>query len=109
MTTNNPRERAVAATTLDSYVTVPGSGLRISPATLGTMTFGEDHGWGASAEESHAMIDEYVDAGGNSIDTANIYTNGHSEVIVGDWLKKHPERRDRLVIGTKFFVNLHPG
>jgi aryl-alcohol dehydrogenase-like predicted oxidoreductase len=96
-------------TSLDSYVTVPGSGLRISPATLGTMTFGEDHGWGASVGQSNAMIDEYVDAGGNSIDTANIYTNGHAEAIVGDWLQAHPGRRDRLVIGSKFFVSLHPG
>ncbi|NEA32964.1 aldo/keto reductase [Streptomyces sp. SID13031] len=96
-------------TTLDSYLTVPGSGLRISPATLGTMTFGEDHGWGASVEESGQMLDEYVDAGGNSIDTANIYTNGHSEAIVGDWLAGRAGLRDRLVIGTKFFVNLHPG
>ncbi|MFI5729045.1 aldo/keto reductase [Kribbella sp. NPDC051587] len=96
-------------TTLDSYRTVPGSGLRISPATLGTMTFGEDHGWGASVADSERMLDEYVDAGGNSIDTANIYTNGHSEVIIGDWLTGHPGLRDRLVLGSKFFVNLHPG
>ncbi|MFF1823511.1 aldo/keto reductase [Kribbella sp. NPDC058245] len=96
-------------TTLDSYRTVPGSGLRISPATLGTMTFGEDHGWGASVADSERMLDEYVDAGGNSIDTANIYTNGHSEVIIGDWLTAHPGLRDRLVLGSKFFVNLHPG
>ncbi|TDD46927.1 aldo/keto reductase [Kribbella antibiotica] len=96
-------------TTLDSYLTVPGSGLRISPATLGTMTFGEDHGWGASVADSERMLDEYVDAGGNSLDTVNIYTNGHSEVIIGDWLTAHPELRDRLVLGSKFFVNLHPG
>jgi len=96
-------------TTLDSYVTVPGSGLRISPATLGTMTFGEDHGWGASVVDSQRMLDDYVDAGGNSIDTANIYTNGHSESIIGEWLAGRSSLRDRLVIGSKFFVNLHPG
>ncbi|MFK4087927.1 aldo/keto reductase [Kribbella sp. NPDC020789] len=96
-------------TSLDSYRTVPGSGLRISPATLGTMTFGEDHGWGASVAASERMLDEYVDAGGNSIDTANIYTNGHSETIIGDWLTAHSGLRDRLVLGSKFFVNLHPG
>src|SRR6185312_3615866 len=73
------------------------------------MTFGEDHGWGAPVEQSHRMIDEYVAAGGNSIDTANIYTNGHAEAIVGDWLAAHPSQRDRLVLGTKFFANLHPG
>ncbi|GAA0594198.1 aldo/keto reductase [Kribbella sandramycini] len=94
---------------MDSYRTVPGSGLRISPATLGTMTFGEDHGWGASVADSERMLDEYVDAGGNSIDTANIYTFGHSEVIIGDWLAAHPGVRDRLVVGSKFFANLHAG
>lgn len=96
-------------TTLDSFVTLGGSGLHISPATLGTMTFGEDHGWGASVEDSHRMIDEYVAAGGNSIDTANIYTGGHSEQIVGEWLAAHAAQRDRIVLGTKFFANLHPG
>ena len=73
-------------TKLDDYVTLGRSGLRISPVTLGTMTFGEDHGWGASESDSHRMIDGYVEAGGNSIDTANIYTNGHSETIMGEWL-----------------------
>jgi aryl-alcohol dehydrogenase-like predicted oxidoreductase len=96
-------------TNLDCYVTLGRSGLRVSPASLGTMTFGEDHGWGASVEDSHRMLDEYVARGGNSIDTANIYTNGHSEKIVGDWLAAHPGLRDRLVVGTKFFTNLHPG
>jgi len=103
------RRQAGGVTNLNDYLTLGRSGLRVSPATLGTMTFGEDHGWGASVEESHRMIDEYVAAGGNSIDTANIYTNGHAEAIVGDWLAAHPGRRDRLVIGTKFYANLHPG
>jgi aryl-alcohol dehydrogenase-like predicted oxidoreductase len=55
------------------------------------------------------MLDRYVEAGGNSLDTANIYTNGHSEAIVGDWLDAHRAQRDRLVVGTKFFANLHTG
>jgi aryl-alcohol dehydrogenase-like predicted oxidoreductase len=96
-------------TELTEYLTLGRSGLRISPATLGTMTFGEDSGWGASVEDSRAMLDRYVDAGGNSIDTANIYTNGHSEAIVGEWLDAHRAQRDRLVLGTKFFANLHTG
>jgi aryl-alcohol dehydrogenase-like predicted oxidoreductase len=96
-------------TTLDSYVTVPGSGLRVSPATLGAMTFGEDHGWGASVEASRQMLDAYVDAGGNSIDTANVYTDGHSETIIGDWLTERPALRDRLVLASKFFASLHRG
>jgi aryl-alcohol dehydrogenase-like predicted oxidoreductase len=94
---------------LDSYVTLGRSGLRVSPFTLGAMTFGEDHGWGAAPEVAVAMMNEYLDRGGNSIDTANIYTNGHSETIVGDHLAGRPGLRDRVVIGTKFFGNLWAG
>ena len=94
---------------LDSYVTLGRSGLRVSPFTLGTMTFGEDHGWGASPEESTNVLAAYLDHGGNSIDTANLYTNGHAEKILGDFFAAHPERRDRVVLGTKFFANLHAG
>ena len=94
---------------LDSYVTLGRSGLRVSPFTLGTMTFGEDLGWGASPEESANVLAAYLDHGGNSIDTANLYTNGHAEKILGDFFAAHPERRDRVVLGTKFFANLHAG
>ncbi|MFD7898536.1 aldo/keto reductase [Streptomyces sp. NPDC059743] len=93
---------------LDSYVTLGRSGLRISPLTLGTMTFGNDYGWGASPEESEKILATYLDRGGNSIDTANIYTNGHSEKIIGDYLAGRSSLRDRLVLGTKFFCNLYP-
>jgi aryl-alcohol dehydrogenase-like predicted oxidoreductase len=96
-------------TSLDSYITLGRSGLRVSPLTLGTMTFGEDWGWGASPEASEAILAEYLDRGGNIIDTANIYTNGHSEKIVGDFLAARPGRRERVVLSTKFFANLHPG
>ncbi|GAA0622372.1 aldo/keto reductase [Kutzneria viridogrisea] len=94
---------------LDSYVTLGRSGLRVSPFTLGTMTFGEDHGWGSSPEESTKVLAAYLDRGGNSIDTANIYTNGHSEKIIGDYFAARRDLRDRVVIGTKFFGNLHAG
>jgi aryl-alcohol dehydrogenase-like predicted oxidoreductase len=94
---------------LDSYVTLGRSGLRVSPFTLGTMTFGEDLGWGSSPEESTRILAAYLDRGGNSVDTANIYTSGHSEVIIGDYLAGHPELRDRIVLGTKFFWNLRAG
>lgn len=94
---------------LDSFITLGRSGLRISPYTLGAMTFGLDHGWGASVDESEAMITEYLERGGNSIDTANIYTNGHSEKIIGDYLAARPGLRDRIVLGSKFFGNLFPG
>ncbi|MFF4749362.1 aldo/keto reductase [Streptomyces sp. NPDC002514] len=92
---------------LDSYVTLGRSGLRLSPFTLGAMTFGEDHGWGCSPEESKNILAAYLDRGGNSIDTANIYTNGHSEKIIGDYFAGRRALRDRVVIGTKFFGNLY--
>jgi aryl-alcohol dehydrogenase-like predicted oxidoreductase len=94
---------------LDSYITLGRSGLRVSPFCLGTMTFGEDHGWGASPAESENMIAAYRDRGGNFIDTANVYTNGHSEKIIGDFLAKSDTSRDRIVIGTKFFCSLFEG
>jgi len=75
------------------------SGLRVSELSLGTMTFGEDWGWGASKEESRQMFDCYVENGGNFIDTANGYTNGTSEKIVGDLIQSD---RDRFVVGTKY-------
>jgi aryl-alcohol dehydrogenase-like predicted oxidoreductase len=93
---------------LDSYVTLGRSGLRVSPFTLGTMTFGEDWGWGSGSEESEKILASYVDRGGNSIDTANLYTNGHSEKIIGDYFAGRPSLRDRVVLGTKFFGNLYP-
>ena len=96
-------------TSLDSYITLRRSGLRLSPLSLGTMTFGEDNGWGASPATSEANMAEYLDRGGNVIDTANTYTNGHSENIVGDFLAARPGLRDRVLLGTKFFANLHPG
>ena len=55
------------------------------------------------------MLDEYLERGGNFIDTANVYTNGHAEKIVGDYFARQPERRDRVVIGSKFFANLYAG
>ncbi|WP_200877570.1 aldo/keto reductase [Oleiagrimonas soli] len=73
------------------------------------MTFGEDFGWGASPAESFAMLDEYRSRGGNFVDTANIYTAGHSEQIVGDYLKQKDVRRDEIVLSTKFYCNLFPG
>ena len=94
---------------LDHYVTLGRSGLRVSPLCLGAMTFGEDLGWGSSVEESQQIMNSYIAAGGNFIDTANFYTKGHSEKIIGDHLGRHPAKRDRLVIATKFSGNLYPG
>jgi aryl-alcohol dehydrogenase-like predicted oxidoreductase len=94
---------------LDSYVTLGRSGLRVSPFCLGTMTFGEDWGWGSSPADSELILAEYLDGGGNFIDTANIYTKGHSEKIIGDFFAARKDRRHRSVIATKFFGNLHVG
>ncbi|PMS30150.1 aryl-alcohol dehydrogenase-like predicted oxidoreductase [Trinickia symbiotica] len=94
---------------LDHYVTLGRSGLRVSPFCLGGMTFGADMGWGSSIKESQAVIDRYLELGGNFIDTANGYNKGHSEKIIGDHLTHNREQRDRLVIATKFSTNLYPG
>ena len=66
---------------LNSYITFGTSGLRVSPFALGTMSFGEEWGWGSSVADSEAILARYLDLGGNFIDTANSYTNGHSEKI----------------------------
>ena len=94
---------------LNHYVTLGRSGLRVSPLCLGAMTFGEDLGWGTSVEESQKIIDRFLELGGNFIDTANFYTKSHSEKIIGDHIGKHPSRRDRIVLATKFSGNLYPG
>src|ERR1700682_5294078 len=82
------------------------SGVRISEVALGTMTFGEDWGGGASPEVSAKMLDLFADAGGNVIDTADAYTNGSSETILGELLKG---RRDRLALATKVTNQTDPG
>jgi aryl-alcohol dehydrogenase-like predicted oxidoreductase len=94
---------------LTDYVTLGRSGLRVSPFCLGAMTFGEDWGWGSSVAESEAIISRFMERGGNFIDTANVYTKGHSEKIIGDFVGRDHARRDRIVIATKFFGNLFPG
>jgi aryl-alcohol dehydrogenase-like predicted oxidoreductase len=73
------------------------TGLRVSELCLGAMTFGRQNE--ATEEESHAMLDRFVAVGGNFIDTANVYSTGISEEIVGRWLRR--QRRDDLVIATK--------
>ncbi|MCP9275018.1 aldo/keto reductase [Mycolicibacterium arenosum] len=95
---------------LDHYVTLGRSGLRVSPFALGAMTFGQDPGGaGTSVEESEAILTRYLEGGGNFIDTANFYTNGHSERILGDFFTKRSGMRDHVVLASKFFANMHPG
>lgn len=96
--------------TLNQYVTLGRSGVRVSPFALGAMTFGEDAGGaGTDVAESERILAAYLDRGGNFVDTANFYTNGHSEVILGDFFARTPGRRDRVVLASKFFTNLYPG
>ena len=99
------------ASSLTDYVTLGRSGLRVSPLCLGAMTFGTEWGIGVGVQESEAVLQAYLEAGGNFIDTANIYTKGHSEKILGDWFAKGGGRgrRHRVVIATKFMGNLWPG
>ena len=77
----------------------------MSEISLGTMTFGEDWGWGSAKEEAKKIYDAYRDTGGNFIDTANIYTNGTSERMLGELLEGH---RDEVVLATKY-TNAGPG
>jgi aryl-alcohol dehydrogenase-like predicted oxidoreductase len=88
---------------LDSYRLLGRCGLRVSPLSLGTMTFGSDWGWGADERESQRIFDMYVERGGNLIDTANVYTNGTAEQLIGRFLK---DKRDRLVIATKYTLTV---
>jgi len=86
-------------TTLDTYRLLGRSGLRVSPLALGAMTFGTEWGWGADERDARRMFDTYVARGGNFIDTANAYTGGTSERMVGAFAEG---KRDRLVIATKY-------
>src|SRR6266536_1472180 len=81
------------------YKLFGSSGLRASELVLGTMTFGEDWGWGASKEESRKIFERFAEAGGNFIDTANNYTDGTSERFVGDFVVAD---RDHFVLATKY-------
>ena len=87
------------------YRLLGASGLRVSELSLGTMTFGEEWGWGTAKDEAQKVYAAYREAGGNFIDTANIYTNGTSERFVGEFIKGH---RESMVLATKF-SNASPG
>jgi aryl-alcohol dehydrogenase-like predicted oxidoreductase len=84
------------------YKLLGRSGLRVSELCLGTMTFGENWGWGASKEVSHKIFDTFVEAGGNFIDTSNNYTDGTSEQFVGEFIAAE---RERFIVATKYSLN----
>lgn len=80
---------------LDQYRLLGRSGLRVSPLSLGTMTFGSDWGWGADDTQAQRIFDAYVERGGNFIDTSVNYTNGSAEKILGALIK---EKREKVVL-----------
>src|SRR5258706_9153661 len=87
------------------YRLLGNSGLRVSEAALGTMTFGEEWGWGTAKDELRKVYDAYREAGGNFIVTTNFYTNGTSESFLGEFMKDH---RQSMVLATKY-SNAAPG
>ncbi len=87
------------------YRLLGNSGLRVSEAALGTMTFGEEWGWGSAKDEARKVYDAFREAGGNFIDTANLYTNGQSESFLGEFMEGH---RQSVVLATKY-SNAAPG
>jgi aryl-alcohol dehydrogenase-like predicted oxidoreductase len=93
---------------LQDYVTLGRSGLRVSPFSLGTMTFGTEWGWGSEEAQARQIFDRYVDQGGNFVDTANLYTGGKSEQMVGKFISEK-KLRDRIVLATKFTFNTEQG
>jgi aryl-alcohol dehydrogenase-like predicted oxidoreductase len=84
------------------YRLLGNSGLRVSEAALGTMTFGDDWGWGSSKDEARKVYDAFREAGGNFIDTANFYTNGTSESFLGEFMEGH---RQSVVLATKYTMS----
>ncbi|MEU3890351.1 aldo/keto reductase [Streptomyces sp. NPDC029041] len=88
------------------YTLFGKTGLRVSELSLGAMTIGDDWGWGAGEEASARIVDAYAEAGGNFIDTANNYTDGSSERILGELLEG---RRDRFVLASKYTCAIRDG
>jgi aryl-alcohol dehydrogenase-like predicted oxidoreductase len=103
---NGTSKEIVVAGSLDTYRLLGRSGLRVSPLGLGTMTFGADWGWGADKDDARRIFDTYVDRGGNFLDSANQYTNGTAEELLGEFAR---QRRDSLVLATKYTLSTRPG
>ena len=82
-----------------NYRLLGKSGLRVSDCCLGTMTFGDDWGWGADRSEAQRMYSAFREVGGNFVDTANYYTKGTSESFLGEFVKGH---RESMVLATKY-------
>lgn len=85
-----------------NYTLLGRSGLKVSELCLGTMGFGKEWNWGADKETSFAIMETFANAGGNFIDTANRYTDGSSEKIIGEFIQPN---RDHFVIATKYTLH----
>jgi aryl-alcohol dehydrogenase-like predicted oxidoreductase len=85
------------------YLSLGRSGLKVSQLCLGTMTFGDDWGWGADAAESRRIFDAFAAGGGTFVDTSNNYTDGTSETLVGEFAE---HARDRFVLATKYTLTI---
>jgi aryl-alcohol dehydrogenase-like predicted oxidoreductase len=94
------------SSSLTKYRLLGRSGLRVSPLCLGTMTFGTQWGWGSPEEEARDILNRYLELGGNFVDTANFYTGGTSETMLGKFLEG---RRDQVVLATKFTLSMRDG
>jgi aryl-alcohol dehydrogenase-like predicted oxidoreductase len=92
----------------NDYILLGKSGLRVSRFCLGTMTFGNDWGWGSGEDAARQIFNQFLDSGHNFIDTADGYTNGTSETLIGKFLKQRGNR-DRVVLATKFGFGREPG
>lgn len=92
---------------LTDFRTLGRSGLVVSPLALGTMTFGAQR-WGSTDDVSQTVFDAYVEAGGNFVDTADVYSGGRSEEMLGGFVAERG-LRDRLVLATKFGFNAERG
>jgi aryl-alcohol dehydrogenase-like predicted oxidoreductase len=101
--TNTPRIQSLA-----DYSLLGRSGLRVAPLCLGAMTFGTEWGWGSDEDTVRGIFRRYLETGGNFIDTADGYTGGRSEEMLGR-LMKEAGNRDRIVLATKFTFNDSPG
>lgn len=87
------------------YTLLGDSGLRVSELALGTMTFGTDWGFGGDAEEAKRQVELFAEAGGNFVDTANNYTNGTAETVLGEAISGD---RDYWVVATKYTLSSRP-
>jgi aryl-alcohol dehydrogenase-like predicted oxidoreductase len=94
--------------TIDDYLLLGQSGLRVSPLCLGTMTFGTEWGWGSPKDTAFRLLARFFEAGGNFIDTADGYTGGTSEKLIGAYFSTHGGR-DRAVVATKFSFSATAG